>query len=76
MQNTQFLRRKEAGEYLVSRYGFGAPGTLAVLASTGGGPEYSKFGRFAIYQREKLDEWALSKISAPRRLASRVEAAE
>jgi hypothetical protein len=67
---TIFLRRKRAGEYLQSNYGFGAERTLAKLAVVGGGPEYHKVGRFPVYTLGALDSWALSKIGAPVRSTS------
>lgn len=62
---SQFLRRKQAGEYLKGRYGFGSEKTLAKLACVGGGPEFRKAGTAALYEPTKLDEWALAKIGAP-----------
>jgi hypothetical protein len=65
MHPAQYLRRKAAGEYLKSKYGFGSEKTLAKLATVGGGPEFRKAMNAALYEPEKLDEWALSKIGAP-----------
>ena len=66
---TSFLRRKEAGEYLKSKYGFCSDRALGKYATTGGGPEFRKAGIFprspVVYERAKLDEWALAKISGP-----------
>jgi len=73
--NTEFLRRKQAGEYLRAKYGFGSEKTLAKLACVGGGPEFRKAANAAIYEPAKLDEWALAKIGAPRRSTSDVEEA-
>jgi hypothetical protein len=64
--NDTFLRRRDAAEYLLEKYGFGAERTLAKGAVTGDTPEYRKAGRIVLYTREALDRWALSKISAPR----------
>lgn len=75
MQSLQFLRRKAAGEYLKSRYGFGSERTLAKLACIGGGPEFRKAGAAALYEPEKLDEWALAKIGAPQKSTSDVKEA-
>lgn len=63
--NPQFLRRKAAGEYLKSTFGFGSEKTLAKLASVGGGPEFRKAGVAALYEPEALDRWAMAKIGAP-----------
>lgn len=66
MEPTTFLRRPQAGEYLREKYGFGSPRTLAKLACVGGGPRFRKAGtRIALYEREELDYWALSRVSAP-----------
>lgn len=65
MQTPHFLRRKAAGEYLKSKFGFGSEKTLAKLACVGGGPEFRKAGTAALYEPEKLDQWAAAKISAP-----------
>ena len=74
MPPAQFLRRRAAGEYLRQRYGFGSEKTLAKLACLGGGPEFRKAANAALYEPAKLDEWALAKISAPRRSTSYAEA--
>lgn len=71
MYPTQYLRRKQAGEYLKSRYGFGSAKTLAKLAVVGGGPEIFYAGaRTPLYVEEKLDAWARSRISRPVRSTS------
>jgi hypothetical protein len=68
----QFLRRKAAGEYLKTKYGFGSEKTLAKLASVGGGPTFRKATNAAIYAPDDLDAWALSKIGTPQRSTSDV----
>ena len=65
MTQPQFLRRKDAGEYLKSKFGFGSERTLAKLASVGGGPEFRKRNVTVLYEPEALDRWALAKIGAP-----------
>ncbi|WP_036285631.1 hypothetical protein [Methylocystis sp. ATCC 49242] len=65
MVTQQFLRRKQAGEYLKSKYGFGSEKTLAKLATVGGGPLFRRAGKAVLYEVESLDIWALRKISAP-----------
>lgn len=67
MNDPRFLRRKDAGKYLRDKFGFGSEKTLAKLATLGGGPEFRKAGPAALYEPEKLDEWALARIGAPRR---------
>jgi hypothetical protein len=75
MHPAQYLRRRAAGEYLKSRYGFGSEKTLAKLACLGGGPIFRKAANAAIYAPEDLDAWALSKIGKPIRSTSEMEAA-
>jgi hypothetical protein len=75
MQTPQFLRRKAAGEYLKSKYGFGSERTLAKLACLGGGPLFRKAANAAIYRPEDLDAWALAKIGAPQKSTSDAAAA-
>lgn len=62
----KFLRRKAAAAYLNNKYGFGTDRSLAKMATTGGGPAFRKFSRFALYEPAALDAWAESRISAPR----------
>jgi hypothetical protein len=64
---TEFLRRRQAADYLLSKYGFGAMATLAKGVVTGDSPEYRKAGRIVIYTKQALDEWALTKIGPPRK---------
>ena len=67
----QFLRRKEAAEYLRKYYGFCTQRSLAKLATVGGGPEYRKIGkRIVVYEPLKLDEWARSRIGKPQQSTS------
>jgi hypothetical protein len=77
-QNTnpvQLLRRKQAGEYLVRRYGFGAAATLSKIACVSSdGPPFRKCGRIVLCDPVDLDVWALRKLSAPRRSTSETDA--
>ena len=68
-----FMRRKQAGGYLLAKYGFGSYRTLAKMVVTGGGPSFHKAGRAVLYRPEDLDLWAQSKIGAARRSSSNVE---
>lgn len=68
--NPQYLRRKAAGEYLKSRYGFGSEKTLAKLATIGGGPLFHKAANAALYKPDDLDAWALAKIGKAQRSTS------
>jgi hypothetical protein len=70
MHPAQYLRRKQAAEYLRSKFGHGAERTLAKLASLGGGPIYRKFGRIVVYEAADLDAWALGRLSKPLRSTS------
>ncbi|MGH6794826.1 MAG: hypothetical protein ACREDH_06435 [Methylocella sp.] len=46
MQHAQFLRRKQASEYLKAKYGFGSERTLAKLACLGAAPSFAKPDRW------------------------------
>ncbi len=70
MLHEQFLRRKQAAEYLRSRFGHGSAATLAKLACIGGGPRYRKSGRFPVYVTTDLDDWAISRLGPPQRSTS------
>jgi hypothetical protein len=70
MQTAEYHRRKEAAQYLKSKYGHGSAKTLAKLASIGGGPAMVYAGRIPFYTTEALDEWALGKFSLPVRSTS------
>lgn len=62
--STRPLRRNEASEYLLSKYGINrTSSTLAKLAVTGGGPAFRKAGRFPLYTIDALDKWAASIMS-------------
>lgn len=71
MTNTvpaRLLRRADAAEYVLSRYGFPCSKQwLARLACQGGGPTYRKAGKFPLYAVEDLDAWAQARLSAPMR---------
>jgi hypothetical protein len=67
MHPMQYLRRRQAAEYLRGKYGVGAPATLAKLATVGGGPVFQRIGRIPVYTRENLDAWATAKLGPPLR---------
>lgn len=75
MNEARFLRRDQAAKYLKETYGHGSAKTLAKLASIGGGPEYRKCGRLAVYEPAKLDEWALSRVGPAQRSTSDISKA-
>lgn len=62
MHPSQFMRRKDAAQYLRDKFGVGSPATLAKLATLGGGPTYRKNGKIPLYLADDLDAWALAKI--------------
>lgn len=71
MTQPEFYRRREAAQYIRDRYNFPcAPAWLAKLAVVGGGPVFRKAGRFPLYDRNSLDEWAMSRLSQPVRSTS------
>ncbi len=71
MNNPKFLRRKEAAEYLRSRYGFCSANALAKLATVGGGPPYHKAGpMIVLYAPADLDAWAMELIGDRKRSTS------
>jgi hypothetical protein len=54
-----WLRRGEASRYLKQQYNISrTPGTLAKIASTGGGPSFQYVGRIPMYPIAALDDWA------------------
>jgi hypothetical protein len=69
----KLLNRRQASEYLLGRGISRTQSTLAKLATVGGGPEFQKFGRQAVYTEESLDHWLESKLSAPKRSSSEAE---
>ena len=61
------LRRADAAAALTAA-GFPiAPLTLKTLATRGGGPPYSVFGRTALYAWADLLAWAEDRLTPPRR---------
>ncbi|WFU26310.1 hypothetical protein QA649_08910 [Bradyrhizobium sp. CB1717] len=58
------LRRTEAAEYITAKFGIPcSPKTLAKLACVSSkGPPFRKAGRFPLYSRQGLDDWALAKF--------------
>jgi hypothetical protein len=67
MSSPRPLSRQEASQYLLEHHGVRrAPGTLAKLASQGGGPKYRRAGlRQVMYEPPHLDEYAKSIATAP-----------
>jgi hypothetical protein len=73
MQSSLYLRRKPAGEYLKTKFGFGSEKSLAKLACLGGGPAFRKAGAAVLYTHDDLDAWALAQISKPLHSTSELE---
>lgn len=65
MDTPTYLRRHQAANFLQANYGFGTTETLAKLACVGGGPRFRKLGRFPVYTKDDLDDWAKSRLSEP-----------
>lgn len=65
-----YLSRMEAAALLTSMGLPTARTTLAKYATTGGGPEYQKYGNRVVYTREAILDFAEKKLSAPRRSSS------
>jgi hypothetical protein len=63
MQIPKFIERAAAAAYIRETWGIPcAAQTLAKLAVIGGGPEYHKVGRSAMYSHTSLDTWANQKL--------------
>jgi hypothetical protein len=75
MDPETLLRRRPAANALTAAGYPVAPATLATLACRGGGPRYRKFGRVPLYRWGDLLDWARSRLSAPVRSTSEVDAA-
>jgi len=74
--NQLYLDRRESADYLTEKRGLKTSWrTLQKMATTGGGPLYRVFGIRAVYTTDDLDEWADSKLSAPRHSTSEQVAA-
>lgn len=61
----RYLRRAEAARHLREQGLPCSEKTLAKYAVIGGGPIYSKFGRYPVYIAEDLDAWAQARIGNP-----------
>lgn len=61
-----YLRRGDAGQYVREQWGMPCSTSwLAKLAVVGGGPKFRKVGRFPVYARVDLDEWATARLGPP-----------
>jgi len=60
-----YLSRADAAQYLTER---GLPiskNTLQKYATTGGGPDYRRWGNRAVYSPDDLNDWIDRKLSEP-----------
>lgn len=65
--SVKYLQRREAARYLTEERGLPTAFTyLQKLATVGGGPEYRRFGKYAVYTQDALDRYADGKLSGPR----------
>jgi hypothetical protein len=70
-QTRRWLRRPQASEHIETTFNIPcSEATLATWATRGNGPPYSRVGNTALYRIEDLDQWALEKLSTPRRSTS------
>jgi hypothetical protein len=64
-------RRREAAAYVREKYNVPCTeATLATIASRGGGPCFSLFGRTPIYSETDLDSWVEARMGSPVRSTS------
>ena len=64
MSCDEFMTRKEAAAFLRVTYGMRVTAnSLATRACRGGGPPFSKMGRYVVYRKIDLIEWA--KLQCP-----------
>ena len=66
MENDKPLRRTEAAQFLTDNGYKTAKRTLDVLATRGGGPKFSYWGRIPLYAVADLWQWVESRRSGPR----------
>lgn len=63
MDHSNLCRRKAAAKYVNDKTGFCTPGTLAKLATIGGGPKFRYLSRYPVYTTPDLDAWIESLLS-------------
>lgn len=68
---SKFLDRAEAAEHLTGLGLRVSKNTLQKWVTTGGGPQYRRFGSHAVYTVADLDQWAKERLSAPSRTYKR-----
>ena len=62
MNHHKRLSRKEAAKFLAENGYMISIQTLSKFACVGGGPDYEKWGKFALYKPEELLVWAESRL--------------
>ena len=66
MTNVKYFTKRQASDYLKQSLGLPvSEKTLSKYITTGGGPQFQKFGRRVVYQQQFLDDWASSRLSQP-----------
>lgn len=70
--SSKYLTRSEAVRYIADQGLIITKGTMAKLATCGGGARYQVFCGRAYYLPVDLDEWIALKLSAPRCSTSEV----
>jgi hypothetical protein len=71
---SNYLRRGPAAKYITEKGIDCSPKTLAKWAVVGGGPAFSKFGPWPIYEPPDLDQWIAEKTSPRVRSTSELRA--
>lgn len=66
LRSKDLYNSKDAAEFFADLGLPVSPLTLCKLRSVGGGPTFRKFGKYAVYERQALVDWAQSRLSAPR----------
>ena len=64
LPNIRLMTRPQAAHYITTQYGIPmSPLTLEKMASQGGGPQYTKFGRRAFCAASDIDIWVKTRMS-------------
>jgi hypothetical protein len=70
---TVYLDPVTASDFLKQIGFITAPKTLAKLRCIGGGPEFRRYGRQILYERNALESWASKRLSSPLRSTSQTQ---
>lgn len=60
-----YLRRRQAADYLRNKFGCGSLSSLNNYARDGVGPKFILWGRIPLYSESDLDKWAESRFVEP-----------